>query len=70
MKRVVGVHAHRAELQHREGLRVLADPRLPEEDGPGRLQLHQRGNQQEQRRQQDDSSVALPSTSHTRLIHS
>ena len=28
----LGIHAHRAELQDREGLTVTADPLLPEED--------------------------------------
>ena len=52
MKGVVRVHVHRAELQHRERLHRSARPAPAEEDRPAGLQLHQRGDQQEQRRQQ------------------
>ena len=49
---VVVVDVHRPELQHREGLRHLADPDLLEKHGAGRPELHESGDDQHQRRQE------------------
>ena len=51
MEPVVSVRVHRSELEHREGLHHLPDPHLSEKDRPARAQLHQGGDQQEERRQ-------------------
>ena len=58
VQRVVRVDTHGAELQHREGLRHPPDARLPEEDGTGRCQLQQRGDDAEKRRQEQQQRQA------------
>ena len=50
-----GIHAHRAELQDREGLTVTADPLLPEQDRPAVTPLDGDGRPEEQRRAGDES---------------
>jgi hypothetical protein len=52
MDLVVGVRLHRPELEHLEGLHVLADPYLPVEHRSARGQLHEDAEEEESRGQQ------------------
>ena len=54
-RRLVGVGPvnHRSELEHRERRAVTADPALPEQDRPRRVELDQQGHREPERRQDD-----------------
>ena len=58
MKLLVHVHVHRPELEDLERPHPLADARLLEEYRAAGVQLHQRGDQQEQRRGQHQEGCA------------
>src|SRR2546425_1523404 len=50
MDPVISARIHRSKLEHREGLHHLPDSHLSKEDRTVRAQLHQGGDQQEERR--------------------
>ena len=58
MERLVHVHVHRPELENLERFHPLADAHLFEKYRARRPQLHQRGNEQEQRREQQQERGA------------
>ena len=68
---LLGVGDHRAELEHRERLAVLADPALAEEDRPPGVEQDRQRDHGQQRREQDqqqagDEDVHRPLHRHRR----